>query len=1015
MDAQQNKEVHACPRAVLDLIERFDLHAETYRRQDYNETQVRREFIDPFFAALGWDVNNEAGHAESYKDVIHEDAIKVGGSTKAPDYCFRIGGVRKFFVEAKKPSVSVGDNPAPAYQLRRYAWTNKLPLSIVTDFEELAVYDCRIRPRPDDKPSVARVLHLKLTEYPTKWPELASIFSKEAILKGSFDKYAESNKRKRGTTEVDDEFLKEIETWRDQLAGNIALRNPQLSVRDLNYAVGKIIDRIIFLRMCEDRGVETYAQLRILLNGPNVYPRLVELFHLADQRYNSGLFHFQPEDDRPDDPDTLTPSLTVDDKVLKDIIKSLYYPECPYEFSVFPPEILGQVYEQFLGKVIRLTKGHKAVVEEKPEVKKAGGVYYTPRYIVDYIVGHTVGELLKGKKPADIGPMLDQSRAAQAPGPTSTGGHKKADDASLLTKGGLQGGCLSILDPACGSGSFLLGAYQHLLDWHLRWYADNNPTSWANKKTPPIFESGSRGWQLTIAEKKRILLNSIFGVDIDPQAVEVTKLSLLLRVLEGESAESVGRTLRLFHERALPDLGDNIKCGNSLIGPDFYNGHQIEMFDEDERYRINVFDWNAEFPRVIRSGGFHAVIGNPPWGARLDQHEREYLSARHSTVADFESSQYFLHRMVKLTNGEALLGFIVPNTFALNVHACESRRSLLERTAIVQLADLSDVRVFLGPAVRSLIIVLSRKITVSGRTTRLMHPDMIPEKLQTFTRARVRDLDSWQALLVQRTPLSRLVDRLVQGFPTLDTVCTVRQGYIPYRTTTLVKRLGRAKAGEIVRTRAWHAREHLSSEYHRELQGADVQRYRLNWSGTWVRYGEWVSTYLPLEVFSGPRVLIREITGKPPHMLLAAYTDEVFVHNPSVLAVLPNPKAAKPEFILGILNSRLISLVFAQRAPKAKKGLFPKVIITDSRRLPFCSVDLGDRRRRSAQDRVVELVRRMLKLQTQRVKAKSPSDKTAVKRQIDATDRQIDQLVYELYGLSDDEIRIVESATEPPT
>ena len=147
-----------CPQPILDLIERFELHAETYRRQEYNETQVRREFIDPFFKALGWDVDNEAGHAEAYKDVIHEDAIKVGGSTKAPDYCFRIGGARKFFVEAKKPSVSVGDDPGPAYQLRRYARTNKLPLSIVTDFEDFAVYDCRIKPKPDDKPSTAIVL-----------------------------------------------------------------------------------------------------------------------------------------------------------------------------------------------------------------------------------------------------------------------------------------------------------------------------------------------------------------------------------------------------------------------------------------------------------------------------------------------------------------------------------------------------------------------------------------------------------------------------------------------------------------------------------------------------------------------------------------------------------------------------------------------------------------------------------------------------------------------------------------
>jgi predicted type IV restriction endonuclease len=156
MTEPRNRKASECPPGVLELVDRFDQHREAYKQQTYNETQVRREFIDPLFEALGWDVDNKAGHAEAYKDVIHEDAIKVGGTTKASDYCFRIGGVRKFFVEAKKPSIGVKDDPGPAYQLRRYAWTNKLPLSIVTDFEEWAVYDGRVKPSPSDKPATAR-------------------------------------------------------------------------------------------------------------------------------------------------------------------------------------------------------------------------------------------------------------------------------------------------------------------------------------------------------------------------------------------------------------------------------------------------------------------------------------------------------------------------------------------------------------------------------------------------------------------------------------------------------------------------------------------------------------------------------------------------------------------------------------------------------------------------------------------------------------------------------------------
>ena len=134
---------------VHELIERFGRNLPAYKQGRYNETQVRVEFIDPLFKALGWDVDNEQGYAEAYKDVVHEDAIKMAGGTKAPDYCFRIGGARKFFVEAKKPSVNIRNDVHPAYQLRRYAWTAKLPLSILTDFEEFAVYDCRIQPDKD--------------------------------------------------------------------------------------------------------------------------------------------------------------------------------------------------------------------------------------------------------------------------------------------------------------------------------------------------------------------------------------------------------------------------------------------------------------------------------------------------------------------------------------------------------------------------------------------------------------------------------------------------------------------------------------------------------------------------------------------------------------------------------------------------------------------------------------------------------------------------------------------------
>ena len=525
----------AVPEAVRELVERFDAHKETYRSSQYNEAQLREEFLNPLFEALGWDVYNRKGYADAYKEVIHEDALRIGGRTKAPDYCFRAGGgVRSLFVEAKKPSVDIGEAISPAFQLRRYAWSAKLPVSILTDFDEFAVYDCRIRPEKTDKASTARVIYLQYTEYVDRWDELFGLFSPEAIRRGSLEKFVASKKVKKGTAEVDTAFLEEIESWRCDLARNLALRNPELSPRDLNFAVQRTIDRIVFLRICEDRGIEPYGTLQSLQNAPNIYRRLGELFRRADDRYNSGLFHFSPEKDRAEPPDELTLALEIDDKPLKEILQKLYFPDSPYEFSVLPIEILGQVYEQFLGKVIRLTKGHQAKVEEKPEVRKAGGVYYTPAYIVDYIVQQTVGKLLGRWQSC-------HSRSKQPSSAFSTPPAAPARSCSARTSISWTGTVIGI--SATARKSTPAGA------------------------VPKLYRGPAGDWRLTTAEKKRILLNNIYGVDIDPQAVEVTKLSVLLKVLEGESGETLANQLRLMHERALPDLDGNIKCGNSLVGP----------------------------------------------------------------------------------------------------------------------------------------------------------------------------------------------------------------------------------------------------------------------------------------------------------------------------------------------------------------------------------------------------------------------------------------------------------------
>ena len=263
------------PDSVRNLVQIYRDNADDYRKSDFNEHQTRVQFINPFWKALGWDVDNSAGFAEAYKDVINEAALKMGGSTKAPDYSFGIAGTRKFFLEAKRPAVNIEAENDPAYQLRRYAYTAKFPLSVLTNFRQLAIYDGKVAPERSDKASIARLKFYTLDQLEDNWDEIAELISREAVLKGAFDRFAAA-KTKRGTAPVDVAFLREIEGWREVLAKDIAAKNSVGEI-ELNLAVGRIIDRIIFLRICEENGVEPGAPLMALKSGPNLYPRLLAL------------------------------------------------------------------------------------------------------------------------------------------------------------------------------------------------------------------------------------------------------------------------------------------------------------------------------------------------------------------------------------------------------------------------------------------------------------------------------------------------------------------------------------------------------------------------------------------------------------------------------------------------------------------------------------------------------------------------------------------------------------------
>lgn len=1008
-------------QVVHDLVARFEQHRASYTSGNYNETQLRREFLDPFFKALGWDVDNEQGYAEAYKDVIHEDAIRIGGALKAPDYCFRIGGARKFFLEAKKPSVSIKDEPNPAYQLRRYAWSAKLPLSILSDFHELAVFDCRIRPDKNDKASAARIFYCTHLEFAEKWQWIAAHFSRDAVLKGAFDKYAESARAKKGTAEVDAAFLGEIEKWRRTLAANLALRNAGLTQRELNFAVQRIIDRIIFLRICEDRGIENYAHLMSLTNGPGIYRRLCQFFHAADDRYNSGLFHFKSEKDRQEAPDELTMTLLIDDKLLKEMLLGLYYPDSPYEFSVLPADILGQVYEQFLGKVIRLTAGHRAVIEDKPEVKKAGGVYYTPTYIVDYIVRQTVGKLVEGKTPRQVAE-------------------------------------LRVLDPACGSGSFLICAYQFLLDWHRDWYEKNDPGKWTKGKRPALLQTHGEAWKLAVDERKRILLNNIYGVDIDAQAVEVTKLSLLLKVLEGETEQTL-QPLRLFRERALPDLGGNIKCGNSLIGPDFYDGKQMNLMAPEEARRVNAFDWQAEFPKIFRAGGFDAVIGNPPYVRQESLgDDKEYFQKHFNVyhgIADLYA--YFIEQGVSLLRASGLFGYIVANKW-MRANYGEPLRRWLKRQDIVEIIDFGDLPVFKTATTYPCILVISKMN--AGEPSGAKEPQRKATPKTNITQVKTLAFDSLKHYVQENryfldqstlddggwsladSQTQKLLDKLKAiGTPLGEYV----QGKIYYGIKT---GLNEAFVIDAVTKDRLIAEDPKSAKLIKPfLAGKDVKRYQppdpqkylilfpKGWtrkqSGSVKNAWNWLMQNYPalaqhLEPFQAkaekrydkgeywwelrtcdyypefekPKIIIPAIVRS------AAYTfdREGFYSNDKTTII-----SLDDLYLLGILNSKVPDFVMHSISSTKQGGYFEYKPMY-MQQLPVRPIDFSNKADAALHDTMVKFVETMLELNKQFPSARTPQEKTSLQRQIDATDKQIDKLVYKLYDLTPEEIAIVESS-----
>ena len=994
---------------VEKLIHRFESDRTHYLSKSYSEAQARVDFITPFFKALGWDVENEEGLAHHAREVV----VELGEDTQGrPDYGFRLAGQTKFFVEAKAPSEAL-DNARHIMQAKKYAWNTKQVFFVVlTDFEEFRFYDASIIP-DERKPGEGLLLNFRYTDYLSNIAKLWD-FSPERVAAGSLEALLPRDRRtQRLRIPVDTAFLDEMTGWREKLAKNIYKNNPALTARQLNEVVQRLLDRIVFIRVAEDRRVIEKNQLRDVVEewkargGKfHIFEGLNDLFHRINEDFNGEIF--KPH---------LSEEIKIDSDVLARIIERLYPPQSPYRFDVIGVELLGSIYERYLGKTIRPT-AKQVRVEEKPEVRKAGGVYYTPKYIVDYIVKNTVGKLIEGKTPKQIEKI-------------------------------------HILDPACGSGSFLIGAFQCLIDYHVRYLTEHPKETQVGQLFPDVMKDESGEPRLSVIRKAQILKNNLFGVDIDPQAVEITMMSLYLKALEGERSQLPPKL------HILPELKYNVICGNSLIGPEISD--QGTLFGNADIDRINAFNWETGFPEITKAGGFDVVIGNPPyiriqamqeWApVEVEFYKRAYKSA---STGNYDIYVVFVEKGLSLLRQNGRLGFILPHKF-FNAQYGQSLRSILSNGKHVRhIVHFGDKQVFDGATNYTCLLFLEKAASPSCDLVKVEDLHLwrnegkgVKARIPTssFSSAEWNFAVGLEARLfekLRRMPakVDSVAQRIAQGIRTsdnevyvLDLVSSGNKNVTAHSEALgqdvkiecdlifkflqgrEIKPYALLPSGKIViipygadggEVRFVPPQE-LKKRFPRTFGYFSANKSRLeSREHGRMRGNDWYAYVYPknIEVMKTPKILVPDIADRASFAL-----DErgEYAFTSGYGIILKSGVPESPKYMLGLLNSSLLDW-YLKRISTTMRGGFFRYFTQFVEKLPIRRIDLSDRSDKAEHDKLVGLVTRMVDLN--RVKHSdnaAPSQLERVEREIVATHAEIDDLVYKLYGITDEERKIIEA------
>jgi Eco57I restriction-modification methylase len=575
---------------IQGLVKKYEDDIKFYRSAKYNETQVRTDFLDPLFSLFGWDITNSQGKTTNEREVLVEEGLKAkkGANTKKPDYTFRLFSERKYFLEAKKPSVNVNTDPAPAKQVRRYGFTAKLKISVLSNFEYLSIYDCSSLVQEDDQVNHSLINTYHYSEYAENFDEIKSLLGQESVYTGEFDKAWSHIEDKINRFSVDDLFLSQINEWRSKLAKNFISIKPEIDDVELNDLTQSYINSIVFLRVCEDRDLEEYETLFSYAKNDD-YRALISKLLDADKKYNSGLF----------DLPYINEFISDKNSYIFSIIYKLYFPESSYSFSVFSSDILGNIYEIFLGEKVTNKHGTVSIIPKDENVDR--DIVTTPTYIIKDILRKTVSVYCEGK----------------------------SDHQILASRFG---------DIACGSGAFLLELFQLLQDTLVDYYIINDQSK-LQQLTPTSYK-------LKFDVKQQILLSCIYGVDKDLNAVKACEFGLLLKLLEGEDNNSI--TIP-----ALPKLNKNIFCGNSLV--------ESSQIEEDDWVEINPFDYNdLTFDVVVGNPPYLATENMKKLTPKEYPIYNEFYE---TSYKQFDKYFIFVERALSLLNENGHFGYILPSKF----------------------------------------------------------------------------------------------------------------------------------------------------------------------------------------------------------------------------------------------------------------------------------------------------------------------------------------------------------------